>query len=362
MLTSLRIKNFKIFCDEQHLVIFRPEEDVCALSVLIGKNGAGKSSTFDAIEWAIFQRSPKSLRATKQDDLISDGKDFASVKASFKLRDGSKSLDITREVRKGKQSRSFGVLTTSNENLSTTTNHRLNGAEEVATALLVHFCIDLANFDRILIKQQCVSSLSCAKSKTLLSFLELFIGTDKISIAANVCYADRDRISSERKGSLISGEELLHRIKELQPVAEDAIAIKRQKHELNTSFLQLHTAERKALIAEKVLLLAQSQAIADDRDLFSESIENSSKSIDMICSELKLLDLKERKASRAKDRCLDAIEKNDLDLIATTAARKKSIQRSILDGKKMKELQKLVSCHTKHNPLILDYLTFYAAF
>lgn len=343
MLTSLKIKNFKNFCDEQHLVIFRPEEDVYALSVLVGKNGAGKSSTFDAIEWAIFQRSPKSLRAMKQDDLITDGKEYASVKASFKLRDGSKSLEITRELRKGKQSRSFGVLTTANDELSTTTNHKLNGAEEIAAALLVHFSIDLANFDRILIKQQCISSLSCAKSKSLLSFLELFIGTDKISAAANACYADRDRLSSERKELLNTGQECLQRIKEMQPAVDNAVAIKHQKHELNISLLRLHTAERKALIAKKVRLAAQLQGITDDQDLFSESIENSSKSIDLLSNQLKTLHLKERKALRAKDRCVDALEKNDVDFVETISARKKSVQRSILNGKKMKGLKKLVS-------------------
>jgi chromosome segregation ATPase len=360
MLTSLRIKNFKNFCDEQHLVIFRPEEDACALSVLIGKNGSGKSSTFDAIEWAVFQRSPKSLRATKQEDLISDGKDFASVKASFKLRDGSKSLDITREVRKGKQSRSFGVLqTTSNENLSTTINHKLNCAEEIATALLVHFYIDLANFDRILIKQQCISSLSCAKTKPLLNFLELFIGTDKISVAANICYADRDRISSERMESSKSGEDFLHRIKELQPAVDDAVAIKRQKNDLNSSFLQLHTAERQKLIDKKGRLHAKSQEIKDDRELISGSIQNSLKSIDMISNQLKILDLKERKASRVKDKCICAIEENDLDLIVTIAARKKSIQRSILDGKKMKELQKLVSRNPRKKLMTHEFLNHF---
>lgn len=347
MLTSLRIKNFKNFRDEEHLIIFRPEEDICALSILVGKNGAGKSSTFDAIEWAIFQRSPKSLRAMKQDDLISDGEEFVSVKATFELKDRSVSLDITRELRKGKQPSSSGILVTTNGNSSVATNQKLNGAREIATTLREHFNIDLTNLERILIKQQCISTLSCAKPKSLLSLLESFIGTDKISAAANECFTNRDCISLERKRVLISGDEFLKQIKQMQPGVDNAIAVQNQKYKMNVSLLKLRTAEFKKLMIVKVRQEAKLLEVKLNQNSLSNSITSSLKSIDIISTQLKTLNLEKIKATRTINRCVDAIEKNELELDEIVAARRKAVQKSLLNDKKMKALLKLVRGYAK---------------
>ena len=56
MLVSLRIENFKNFRDEQNLIVYDSNEDACAFSVLVGNNGAGKSSVLDAIEWVAVAR------------------------------------------------------------------------------------------------------------------------------------------------------------------------------------------------------------------------------------------------------------------------------------------------------------------
>ena len=57
MLVKIVIENFKNFQVEQTLGLYEADEDSSAFTILVGKNGAGKSSTLDALEWVVFNKS-----------------------------------------------------------------------------------------------------------------------------------------------------------------------------------------------------------------------------------------------------------------------------------------------------------------
>ncbi len=74
MISAVRIRNFKNYESEDEVFI-GSTEDTYRFSVIIGRNGSGKSSLIDAIEWCCSTVTRKSLhtRANRTDHLLTNG-------------------------------------------------------------------------------------------------------------------------------------------------------------------------------------------------------------------------------------------------------------------------------------------------
>lgn len=67
-LKKLELVGFKSFCDRQELPFLGG-----GVSAVVGPNGCGKSNISDAISWVLGERSAKSLRGTRMQDVIFNG-------------------------------------------------------------------------------------------------------------------------------------------------------------------------------------------------------------------------------------------------------------------------------------------------
>lgn len=335
MLTSLKIENFKNFKDVQELV-FNDPNDSYAFSILVGKNGAGKSSTIDAIEWAVFDRSAKAMRASKNDDLICNGKDFTQIIAVFK-KSGS-TLTITKQHKRGGKTRAFGALSTQRSNFE--------GPEKVRSALLDFCGIDTLNLERILIKQQSASSVACSKPKGLLLFLEVVIGTDKIHDSYKASISKFSHVNLERKEILACREKIQREVEQIQPSISSALGIKNEEKSLNHCLFKLYTAELRLHRKQEKGLLKQLQMEKTHLNDVMVKIATLAATLEKLRIEIKFLNIDEKKKRHARDSsslaCLDS-EGNIEQLVIE---RKRAVQKANLKAKKVRGL--LISVRRLH--------------
>ena len=80
------ITGFKSFCDKSSIEF--PE----GVSAIVGPNGCGKSNLADAVVWALGERSAKSLRGEKMEDVI-----FAGAKNRKPLGMAEVYLELTSD-------------------------------------------------------------------------------------------------------------------------------------------------------------------------------------------------------------------------------------------------------------------------
>ena len=346
MLSCIKLKNFKVFQGEQTLTFRGPIEDTYDVAVLVGKNGSGKSSTFDAIDWAVFNRSPKSMRASNQDSLIALGKSHMYVKVTIQQQNGSAILEIKRELYRGKQPVASAKLTCVDENSGDPIDQEIFGMSEIAGVLESRFGLLVSHLERIIIKQENVSSISCANPNHLLSLMENFIGSNKIDDAANACVNLRNRLSLERSALLKDSDLIYLSIKEMLPSLDKAISLQSHEHELNTSFLKLFYAETQNLKGKKAALIVELQLAISSNALIVDEIQNTAMSIDIYNRELKSLLLAEKKDLRDMDICRRSMNMLSEKIELMAATQKRITHVSNCHAKKIRGLLKSVSINS----------------
>ena len=91
-LKKLELLGFKSFCDRQHL-----DFNGGGISAIVGPNGCGKSNISDSISWVLGERSAKTLRGTRMQDVIFSGsrdrKPSGMASVSMTLLDADAYLD-----------------------------------------------------------------------------------------------------------------------------------------------------------------------------------------------------------------------------------------------------------------------------
>ena len=102
-LKSLDIYGFKSFADRTHI------DFADGITALLGPNGCGKSNIVDSIKWVLGEKSTKSLRAGKMEDVIFNGTElrkpmpFAEVALTIdnsngKLNHPASEIEIKRRI------------------------------------------------------------------------------------------------------------------------------------------------------------------------------------------------------------------------------------------------------------------------
>ena len=71
MLRSVEIENFKNFTQKQTIELCHPH-DFCGFTVVVGRNGTGKSCVMEAIEWTLFDSTRKDVRTGNTEQLVNN--------------------------------------------------------------------------------------------------------------------------------------------------------------------------------------------------------------------------------------------------------------------------------------------------
>lgn len=97
-LKQVELCNFKNFSTPQTIELWANEED-CAFSVIVGRNGSGKSCLCEAIEWVLFNPTNKALRAKKSSELVNKSTSCQSMYVELEFFKPSTRLDTMPTIR-----------------------------------------------------------------------------------------------------------------------------------------------------------------------------------------------------------------------------------------------------------------------
>ena len=356
MLVSLKIENFKNFKDEQNLILHDSNEDSCAFSVLVGNNGAGKSSVLDAIEWVAFNRSAKTLRASKNDDLISIGKNFLSVEALFINSYDKSSLRITRTHSRGGQTRSFAILNRHAKDSRVPRSLTLNGAQKISNALQEVCRVDMNNLERIVIKQQDASSIACTKPKIMFDKLELIFGTDKLKAAASDFYESSNKISSDYDNTLATRGSLMLQMEAMYPSVQSASKLREEERMLDYSLSGLFSTELLILQNSSLESSEKLKCLVRGQIKNTESIQELVIGIDTINKQLITSKSYERKVSVSRMMSQNHKIECEDELSRLIMIKRHMDQKNVSRARKISEIQELVRhshdiiCHENNLP------------
>lgn len=91
-ITKIELEDIRIYRDKEEFNFFYNETEVANLIAIYGPNGFGKSSFFDACEWAMsgkiqrFEKDKESQELLNQHDLILDDKVFLNNRNSYRIK------------------------------------------------------------------------------------------------------------------------------------------------------------------------------------------------------------------------------------------------------------------------------------
>ena len=213
--TRLKLENFK---SHEHTIISFDK----GISVIVGENGAGKSTIFEAISFALF----KQHTAKKIDDLVRNNANAMSVVLEF--TSNNRDYKVVREKRSNLKSSLF-KRTSSDGNYV----HVCTGDREVANEIRQILDIDSDLFlNAIYVRQGEIAELvdkTPAEKKQLIAKL---LGIDSLEKAwKNLLpfITDYESQQAELKGKLFNSAELMEKYNQKK---EEVNSLRQRGHEL----------------------------------------------------------------------------------------------------------------------------------
>ena len=265
------------------------------ITMIIGHNGAGKSSMIDAIVFALFGPKGEYVRGKKAEDLIKKGKMFASVELHFTI--GENRYKVFRKVSMKKTDSSAYLETNGNRIIDTITGVD----QEIESILGVSKEIFM---NSVFVKQGEMDSLideDPAKRKELFGKL---IGIDRLTKSSKSVADIVKELEMEK--SVIQES-----IKDLEPLKQSINDIKVRKGELTENLaLTLKDLEESRKILSSVDqrrtdllgMLSQLKAHSEEIRVINSELETSSKKLVQARNEIaKLENLLKDQESLAKD-------------------------------------------------------------
>eukprot|EP01041_Mallomonas_annulata_P006658 gene6658-13477_t len=246
MLRKVQLSNFKNYGQFQSIDIGDANE--CPFTVVIGRNGSGKSSLIDAIEWCCFGSSKRysSIRVKNVKELINSSSKLPQMWVEVEFLN-IKNGEIFR-IKRGYKSGSMvckAWLSTSKDDFNEVHPSDTND-------ILLSFGIDLNNIDRVLIKQNS-TSIATSTPICLLNFIENSIGT-------NILESTRIKIKDFK--SDIKEQENQSRILKIEKEQKDI------EKSSNMSTLRNSIEHRKKLLEEN-------RTVLESIHKHNENIQNS---------------------------------------------------------------------------------------
>lgn len=232
IIDGLRLKNFISHTDTG-------VEFSGGINVILGQNGAGKSSLMDAIRFALFGDSSRGTNS----DLIHHGSDSALVDLSFHINE--ESFEIIRKitVTKGDDTKTDAEMRLNGELYA-------NGAKAVNSAVESLFRISREMFfSSIFVKQGEIDQLVSEKPADRKKLFSQIIGIDELEKKADILKNIEKRIRSVGQEYAVNADDLkqkndnvVARKKEHSDLAASAGKDSREIEKLSESLEQLRKA------------------------------------------------------------------------------------------------------------------------
>jgi len=265
------------------------------ITMIIGHNGAGKSSMIDAIVFALFGPKGEYVRGKKAEDLIKKGKMFASVDLQFTM--GENRYTVFRKVSMKKTDSAAYLEMNGNRIIDTITGVD----QEIESILGVSKEIFM---NSVFVKQGEMDSLideDPAKRKELFGKL---IGIDRLTKSSKSVADIVKELEMER--SVIQES-----IKDLEPLKQSINDIKLKKSELTErlAFTEKDLEESRRILSsaeqrrtELLGMLSQLKAHKEELRVIDSDLETSSKKLVQARNEIaKLENLLKDQENLAKD-------------------------------------------------------------
>ena len=219
----LRLKNFKSYANE--FITFDK-----GITVIVGENGAGKSSIFEAISFALF----KQHTSGKLSDLVRNNADTMSVELDFVS--GGKEYRIIRDKTKSKTSSRLLTKTSKGSEFISL----CSGEAEVSSQIEDILNIDSNLFlNAIYIRQGEIADLVDKKPAEKKRLIGKLLGIDSLEVAwrnLSPIISNYENELSELKGKLYSKDELNE---EFETKTSELNDLRNRGHELENQIIEV---------------------------------------------------------------------------------------------------------------------------
>ncbi len=202
------------------------------INVLLGQNGAGKSSVMDAIRFALFGDSSRGNNY----DLIHHGQNSCSVTLSFHVNEDS--YEITRKISatRGSDSKTDAEMSRNGEIFA-------SGAKSVTSSVESLFRISRELFfSSIFVKQGEIDQLVSEKPADRKRLFSQIIGIDELERKADLLKAIERRIRAESESFIVRQEDLRSKREIADGRRKELEAMDKEVEAGNAEFIEVSNA------------------------------------------------------------------------------------------------------------------------
>lgn len=240
----------------------------------------------DAIEWAVFNRSARELRATTNADLkcVRGSPDVEMmVEVDFMDVCTQRLLTISKRMMHGKAILEARVKNVDGSTMQCTTRPAI-------TEIISSFNVDLKRVETIVLKQN-TCTIACRSSQLLLDYLENVGGTSLHKVKISACDLETTRNLMSRQEELNNTKMIEDELHKMQPAIDSFRNIHSDLNNLKNEQLKLFASQSKkcdqAIKNLHADILSQSTAMAQahDAETHAEQALNESKLTQISISE-----------------------------------------------------------------------------